>query len=754
MSNQTFSNTQRNSNYWVRYSGTDKLLFDPIENPPFVPLDTDVLYVLQDDHQLYYNGNLILTNLSLNNDTTNIYVNNVTGDTIAEGRNGFISSPLSNITPDALSLWPVDKSGLTVHISGQFTDTFTMKPSTFICGDALSPKSVIGGLNINSSEWESASPFLYNQSSINNCVVSNLVDLDFSNHDNPLVIFNECTLPGGLIGSGGSVASVEPAKLFCKECEIASNFQLIDMDARLEKCCFSLLGGQADIQISHLYDKDMNVNINSCAPGNTITINHSSLVNVLTIDLIGDCRFNNILVNSVGFIGGVIINCDDANISFASPAEEASTTINYVKQATQVGYSPSVPSDYGITPPVQVASALDYLAANGMTGPTGATSGITGPMGATGATGAIGETGQTGPTGLGDTGPTGPTGATGFTGPTGLGATGPTGAGLGATGAVTADAIALWVNSSLLKNSVLTVDTSGNIQLSGNDFITQPNSTSLTAGVGAGPSIAGAANTCLGRNSGNLLTSGTNNFLAGQSAGASLTTTSNNTFIGSAAGINATGTDNILIGSGASSSLVAGDNNIVIGGNFSGGSDTIYIGDNQQTMYAQGIFTNAYTAAAQGNLVTVDSTGLLTKGLYNTYSYCGNSIDTSQFTGGAATYHSCISGGCTFTSVAANQRQSTVNFTLRYKYFRAWAYFSTNPSLTYTFQLSNNGVGVGTSQAIVSAGSSRVESSLTAQADEALVPGDLVTMAVTVSGLSIFAPAQVGWECIFELVSL
>lgn len=107
----------------------------------------------------------------------------------------------------------------------------------------------------------------------------------------------------------------------------------------------------------------------------------------------------------------------------------------------------------------------------------------------------------------------------------------------------------------------------------------------ISGGGGAGNTNAGGYNTCVGANSGSLLSSGNSNTFIGNNAGASNTSGGSNIFIGNNSGANgvinsATGSNNIAIGNAVSLSTSSASNelnigNALFGQNF-GGTSTVF----------------------------------------------------------------------------------------------------------------------------------------------------------------------------------
>lgn len=141
-----------------------------------------------------------------------------------------------------------------------------------------------------------------------------------------------------------------------------------------------------------------------------------------------------------------------------------------------------VADDDGIVNVVTIVGPSGATGPTGPQGPIGPSGGPPGPSGATGPQGPVGPSGATGPQGevgpSGATGPQGPAGPSGAIGPSGAtGATGATGSmnpsGILGESPTTINAVALWANTSgtLLKNSIVTVDISGTINLPGGQIV-------------------------------------------------------------------------------------------------------------------------------------------------------------------------------------------------------------------------------------------------------------------------------------------
>ena len=173
-----------------------------------------------------------------------------------------------------------------------------------------------------------------------------------------------------------------------------------------------------------------------------------------------------------GIVGDFYINTTDWTIFGPKTSSSWGTGTPLVGPAGPTG--PTGPAGAGTTGPTGPTGA-GTTGPTGPTGPTGADSTVAGPTGPTGAQGNS-ITGPTGPTGsastvAGPTGPTGSAGGTGSAGPTGptgaIGPTGPVGSGAGdvnGPGSSTDNAVVRFDGTSgtLIQNSVVTIDNSGN----------------------------------------------------------------------------------------------------------------------------------------------------------------------------------------------------------------------------------------------------------------------------------------------------
>lgn len=355
--------------------------------------------------------------------------------------------------------------------------------------------------------------------------------------------------------------------------------------------------------------------------------------------------------------------------------------------------------DTGDTGPTGELGPTGDTGEKGDIGPPGGDTGATGDTGPKGDTGDIGLTGDTGEKGdKGDKGDKGVKGDTGDIGQTGsIGPTGPKGdkgAGVGdvvGPGSATDTAVVLFdgTTGKLIKNSVLTVDTSGNIQLSGADYITVPNSSSQTCGISAGQSIAGVANTAVGKNALQAGTTGTNNSCFGSNAGQSITLGSNNTIMGAGSGVNVTGDDNVIIGSAAGTSITSGSNNVIIGGSPGNGSNTIYIGDNQTTAYMQGIYGDTGDYSNSNRLVTVASTGKLMFSKLP-WSYMG-SVSGSVLAAGTREVAIC---GYATPSATTGRNMIVLPYNFDYVSLSVWGY-NTGLTGSMTVQVRKNDSSTG-----------------------------------------------------------
>ncbi len=215
-------------------------------------------------------------------------------------------------------------------------------------------------------------------------------------------------------------------------------------------------------------------------------------------------------------------------------------------------------------------------------------------------------------------------------------------------GASTDNAIVRWngATGNLIQDSLLTVDDTGNINLSGNSFIHQNGGVlNFAAGELALTSITtGTNNTALGQQSLEDLTSGTNNTAVGTSAAESLVNGNSNTAMGANALQSVTSqNNNVAIGYNALNTNVA-DSNVAIGYNAlaintSGANNTALGTQSLNTLItgtnniALGVnAASSYTAAESdnicvGNVGVLGDTGeirLGTSGTHNTVNAAGS----------------------------------------------------------------------------------------------------------------------------------
>ncbi len=119
----------------------------------------------------------------------------------------------------------------------------------------------------------------------------------------------------------------------------------------------------------------------------------------------------------------------------------------------------------------------------------------------------------------------------------------------------------------------------------------------------------GSQNTFVGFSAGLANTTGSYNVFVGLNAGTNNTTGSYNSFFGRFAGQSTTtGQSNIFLGYSAGFNNVSGSNNIDIGNSGADESNTLRIGQSQQTTYIAGIYGSA---TSSGQPVYIDSTGHL-----------------------------------------------------------------------------------------------------------------------------------------------
>lgn len=659
----------QNIGFFTNGSSTNTTTNSVTLTPSTGPYPSNTLWINSTNNHIYHGSRD-----TENNDPTQIYVT-MNGDTLANGANGFINSPLSTIS-EALSLYPVDKSGLTVIVHGQFTlGTIHLNPNATINCHSPSPMCVIGALDINTPEWLTPSPYFFNQSELNNIVCTGLIDLGFTGYNNPLFLFNDCSILGGVICNG-------PGELVFKDCIVTSSVQIIDTNTNFTNCNFALLGQVGTLQISHLIAQDMVVVISNTTIGGTVTINHSSPTNTLTIYMLGNCNFTTINVNSVGFTGGVVLILDDTpDITFGF-GTQADTIVNYIKKSQQVTYTPANPLNWSPVPDL-VNVALDQLAATG----TG-TGDVVGPASAT------------------------DTALCRFDGTTGK----------------------------LIQNSNWTLDSSGNVNLSGTKYVTRPNTTSLCVGTLAGNALAigDVANLAIGPNALQVANSCSNNCAVGSLAGQSVTTGSNNTLIGISSGINiSTGGANIMVGNGSGLSCSTANNQIAIGNTGSNTSDTIYIGTAQTQCLVAGI----YPATGDGvNFVTCDSTGKLGNNKLPITIF-GNA-GTGTTWNGAVTRYAFIGGG---TANQFNAFALTLTYNLDITKLTCYTYSSLGSAGTLTYNILKNGSPVGSP--VVSTCSLSTIVSVSGAQSISFVIGDTIVLKIDGNAsMSTTSLQSVYWE--------
>lgn len=406
MSNQAYTN--QDVPYWLARPGVDAVSFVKQAAPPLAWLNRGILYELTDG-VLYYNGSPIATgggdpvfdSVTLtpvaanpggpntlwekspgghlwhgahdteNYDMTQVYVNPA-GLTLLTGGTGAINSPLSTIS-EALTLWTA--GGLTVTTCGDLTaDAFTLPAQAIVAAvGGPSFRTLLGAITCAGPSWAGPPPFGRNQSNIVGCVAIGPISYDASLMNIPQLVLTRCAIAGGITALDTDCDSI----LLATACIIESAISVTDMQAQFLDCAWSVIGLGGSLSLTHTAAVDMGVLVSNLAsaPAGAINIAANSLANVLTVDLVGLCQFSSINVNSVAALGGLILNIDDATAITWAPGTQALTTVNMIKAASLVGYSPAVPGDW-LVPPVIVSDALDQLAATGtgdVVGPAGST---------------------------------------------------------------------------------------------------------------------------------------------------------------------------------------------------------------------------------------------------------------------------------------------------------------------------------------------------------------------------------------------
>jgi len=525
-----------------------QLVLAPQIGPPVVP-GVPPNSVFWEDMQKH----LHLDRLDLDNyDPTVIYVSTdiLTGvgrATVAEGATGTIASPVNTLA-DALTLsHPSASVAYAWVLSGNFGgQPITLPPQLALRSmGGPSEKVLLGAVTLSGAAWTVPSAFFYNQCNINGMVLMGLIDYHDLPMNNPLLALSNCAVYGGIQTNGACASS-----LILNDCTIGTDIAIVNTNTQFIVPTFS----GTNITISHnTAGVDMSIDINGPivvhGSTNTISIAAQSLGGVLRVNLVGLYGFS-VNVTAVNNIGNLELTIDDVNSINWGAGTQAKTTLLFAKQAYTVGYTPAVPGNWSVVPAI-ASDALDELAAR--------------------------------PAGAGD-----------VVGP----------------GSSTNTAVALFdgTTGKLLKNSVWTMDSSGNISVSGSPFINVPNSSSLIMGGGAGLG-AGTANSAYGNNSLGAAPSGINNTAYGANSGQSVSTGANNTLIGAGAGVNiTTGGSNICIGSGSGSVTSTGSNIINIGSAGSNTSQQINIGSSQTTCNIQGIYP---TAGDNTHWVTCTSAGAL-----------------------------------------------------------------------------------------------------------------------------------------------
>jgi hypothetical protein len=195
--------------------------------------------------------------------------------------------------------------------------------------------------------------------------VLGMIDATVTGFDSPFLIMNNVSVQGGLTLVDDDCG----AYLMMKDSIVSSVLSVTDANAYLIGCSFGLLNlvsGSADI--SHTAAADMQVVFSGCTVidgTGSVNISADSLTDTLSVTLSGDMHFDEINVNSVAAAGGLRLYVDDTTPITWAPGTEALTTVVYIKQAAQVGYTPLNPGDWPVVP-VQVSEALDSLAAGGV----------------------------------------------------------------------------------------------------------------------------------------------------------------------------------------------------------------------------------------------------------------------------------------------------------------------------------------------------------------------------------------------------
>lgn len=363
MSNQSYANPF--DPYWLSSRGINAVNFNKNTSPPVAFFNKGILYELTDG-KLYYNGSEVQTSSSnpLLYDPTNIYVSSNSSGTIISGARD-INNPLSTIT-EALSLVDSD-IGATLYCTGNFSaeSVVTLPANCVIDGNQLSFRCLTPEIIVGGSTFDNPPAFGINQSFLHCVNAQNPITYDTSLFtEQSLLVIDNSVVQGNLTCIDSSDCT---DLLLVKDCIISSTLYIQNQNANIINSVFGISVSSGSIGINHSVNtNDMTVTIDATVVnGSILSISATSTTNILTVNLLGNMNFSAINIDTQN-PGCLVLNIDDYTPITWTIGSEANTTVNYIKKADQVSYNPAVPGDWS-PPPVQVAEALDQLAANSLT---------------------------------------------------------------------------------------------------------------------------------------------------------------------------------------------------------------------------------------------------------------------------------------------------------------------------------------------------------------------------------------------------
>jgi hypothetical protein len=352
-----FANNQ--TPFWLSSSGVDSVYFNKLTSPPLAYFDKGVLYELIDG-VLYFNGLPLSGGTPFNDNSTDRII--YTAPNGSPTGTGKFVDPVDTLA-SAMALVP-DDTGYSINLSYQDSSNFSMKTGSYIYG-TTTPNTIINGLvDINDVSWTLPAASGINQAGIQNCVISNSLNLDFTGYLTPLFVMKDCTLVNTttITGYYDALNSFR-SKIFTSNCFSFGDITINDCDYLMNFDNKLSLFPLNNITINKNGSDPMQIDCYYSSMTSNISVFYNNgATDTLTCTFTGDGVTILLTADPATLPGNFIVNTSaNVNITYADIFTQGIVTLNYIDNSNLIEYSPANPADWSPVP-VNVAEALDILA--------------------------------------------------------------------------------------------------------------------------------------------------------------------------------------------------------------------------------------------------------------------------------------------------------------------------------------------------------------------------------------------------------